>query len=110
MIDWARVKTLRDDVGVEDFDDVVEIFIEEVSEMVERLRDAPQIETLGDDLHALKGSALNLGFTEFSALCQIGETLAAQGRADDIDLPPLLECYDNSSTTFLERLKNPANF
>ena len=109
MIDWTRVKTLRDEVGAEDFGDVVEIFIEEVSEMVERLRTAPQIETLGEDLHALKGSALNLGFFEFSTLCQIGETLAAQGKAAEIELPPILASYDNSSTAFLEGLNNPAN-
>ena len=110
MIDWTRVRTLRDEVGAEDFGDVVEIFIEEVSEMVERLRTTPQVETLGEDLHALKGSALNLGFTEFSALCQIGETLASTGRADEIDLPPILSSYDRSSAAFLEGLNEPTNF
>lgn len=110
MIDWARVKTLRDEIGADDFGDIVEIFIEEVSEMVARLRDAPRIECLGDDLHALKGSALNLGFTEFSELCQIGETLAAQGKSEEIDLPSIVSCYDVSSAAFLDGLNNPANF
>ncbi len=110
MIDWTRVKALRDEVGEEDFGDIVEIFIEEVSEMVERLRTAPKIGSLGEDLHALKGSALNLGFTEFSTLCQIGETLAATGKPEEIDLPPILASYDSSSATFLDGLNNPSNF
>ena len=53
MIDWNRIKTLRDDIGEDDFPDVVEIFIEEVTEMIAHLRDTPQLETLGADLHAL---------------------------------------------------------
>lgn len=109
MIDWSRVRALRNDVGEEDFGEVVEIFIEEVTEMVERLNDAPKTETLGDDLHALKGSALNLGFTEFSELCQIGETLAANGRASEIDLPPILASYADSSAAFMDGLKDPKN-
>lgn len=108
MIDWTRVKALRDEIGEEDFGEVVEIFIEEVSGMVETLRSAPNIETLGEDLHALKGSALNLGFYEFSALCQTGETLAANGRAAEIELPPILTCYDKSQDAFLEILQNGA--
>lgn len=110
MIDWVRVKTLRNEVGAEDFDDIVEIFIEEVSEMVERLRTAASLETIGDDLHALKGSALNLGFIEFSTLCQTGETLASTGQSNAIDLPPVIACYDKSIAAFLEGLNNPSVF
>ncbi|MEQ6202918.1 Hpt domain-containing protein [Sulfitobacter sp. HNIBRBA2951] len=104
MIDWPRITNLRDEVGEEDFAEVVEIFIEEVSEMVERLRDAPQVETLGADLHALKGSAMNLGFTTFSDLCQTGETAAAEGRADSIALAPILDSYDESKQALLDGL------
>lgn len=104
MIDWARVTTLRDEVGEEDFAEVVEIFIEEVTEMVQRLRDAPRIETLGADLHALKGSALNLGFMDFSELCQAGETAAADGQADTIVLSPILDSYDKSKQALLDGL------
>lgn len=106
MIDWTRIKMLREEIGEDAFPEVVEIFIEEVSEMIEKLRTAPQIESLGEDLHALKGSALNLGFTTFSELCQIGETSAANGHADEIDLPPILQCYEDSSKLFLAGLEN----
>ncbi|WP_299026568.1 Hpt domain-containing protein [uncultured Sulfitobacter sp.] len=106
MIDWNRIKTLRNEIGEEDFPDVVELFIEEVSEMIETLRTTPKVETLGADLHALKGSALNLGFKEFAQMCQLGETAAANGAADTVDLPPILACYDASKTTFLNGLEN----
>jgi HPt (histidine-containing phosphotransfer) domain-containing protein len=108
MIDWSRIKSLREEVGAEDFDEVVEIFIEEVAEMIARLRSAPQVASLGEDLHALKGSALNLGFTAFSDMCQTGETLAANNRADEIALVPILDCYDASKAAFLSGLQNGA--
>jgi len=106
MIDWNRIKTLRDEIGEEDFPDVVDIFIEEVSEMIDSLRNSTQHETLGADLHALKGSALNLGFSSFAQLCQVGETAAANGQADLIDLPPIFDCYEASKAIFLTGLEN----
>tara|TARA_R110000787_G_scaffold144720_9_gene258568 strand:- start:284 stop:616 length:333 start_codon:yes stop_codon:yes gene_type:complete len=106
MIDWNRIKQLRDEVGEDDFPEIVEIFIEEVSEMISILRTAPSIETLGDDLHALKGSALNLGFSTFAEMCQSGETRAANGRAREIVLEPILRCYDDSKDVFLAGLAN----
>lgn len=106
MIDWNRIKQLRDEIGEEDFPEVVEIFIEEVSEMIASLRTAPNLDTLGDDLHALKGSALNLGFSTFAEMCQSGETRAANGRAQEIVLEPILRCYDDSKDVFLAGLEN----
>lgn len=108
MIDWTRIKSLRDEVGAEDFDEVVEIFIEEVAETIERLRTSAQIGSLGEDLHALKGSALNLGFEAFSKLCQTGETLASEGRAEEIALEPILKSYDASKAAFLTGLAEGA--
>ena len=35
MIDWTRIKQLRDEIGEEDFPEVVEIFIEEVSKKID---------------------------------------------------------------------------
>lgn len=106
MIDWIRIKQLRSEIGEEDFPEVVEIFIEEVSEMIDSLRAGPNLETLGEDLHALKGSALNLGFCVFAEMCQSGETRAANGRAEEIVLEPILRCYDDSRDIFLAGLEN----
>ena len=34
MIDWARVSELRDEVGPEDFEEVLHLFLEEVEDVV----------------------------------------------------------------------------
>jgi HPt (histidine-containing phosphotransfer) domain-containing protein len=104
MIDWNRVTQLRDEIGAEDFDEVVEIFLEEVEEEIAELRANPAPETLEAKLHFLKGSALNLGFDDFSKLCKDGEVSAARGDASDIDLAHIVETYTSSKTEFLGEL------
>ena len=37
MIDWPRVKELREEVGAEGFGEVVDLFIEEVEEVISKL-------------------------------------------------------------------------
>lgn len=105
MIDWERVNTLRDEVGAEDFDEVVELFLDEVEEVITRLHAAPDLTTLEEDLHFLKGSALGLGFKAFSALCQVGETLSANGQAETVDLPEILKTYAESKRTFQDEMQ-----
>jgi HPt (histidine-containing phosphotransfer) domain-containing protein len=106
MIDWGQVKSLRDEVGPEDFEEVVELFLEEVEEVVERLKVSADTSTLEDDMHFLKGSAMNLGFESFSRLCQDGENLSAQGEADTLDVGSVLACYASSKAVFLNDLPN----
>lgn len=106
MIDWGQVKSLRDEVGQEDFDEVVELFLKEVEEVVERLKVSPDISNLEEDMHFLKGSAMNLGFESFSKLCQVGENLSAKGHADELDVGSVLACYDTSKTVFLNELSS----
>ncbi len=100
MIDWQRVNTLREEVGAEDFDEVVELFLEEVDEVITKLRGMPDFATLEEDLHFLKGSALSLGFRSFSGLCQVGENLSAEGKADQVDLNEILQNYTQSKQVF----------
>lgn len=81
MIDWLRMSELRDEIGQDGFDEVVDVFLEEAEEVVARLGAGPA--PAQEDLHFLKGSALNLGFVEVAQLCQDGERLLAAGaRAD----------------------------
>ena len=105
MIDWNRLKELREEVGPDDFDEVVALFLEEVEAVIDRLRTHPDPPGLEDDLHFLKGSALSLGFRQFSALCQIGENDAAKGNAACVDLNEIVICYDTSKAVFLANLK-----
>tara|TARA_R110002110_G_scaffold68424_13_gene185154 strand:+ start:2139 stop:2471 length:333 start_codon:yes stop_codon:yes gene_type:complete len=106
MIDWQRVNELRDEVGAEDFEEVVDLFLEEVEEVTDRLADRADADTLAGDLHFLKGCALSLGFSGFSDLCQRGETLSAQGLAGSVDVPEVLAVYHMSKKVFLKELPN----
>lgn len=108
MIDWGRVDQLREEVGADAFGEVVEIFLEEVQEVVNRLEAAPDPDQLADDLHFLKGSALSLGFARFAALCQEGEAQAKARGAASVDLAPLLACFTASRAEFLDGLPGRA--
>ncbi len=107
MIEWARVNELRDEFGEEDFREVVDLFLEEVEDVIHRLRSAPKEDRLEDDLHFLKGSALNLGFRSLSRLCQDGERESAEGRAACVDLRPIVDSYEASKRQFVEGLGAP---
>lgn len=101
MIDWERVGDLRSEVGEADFAEVVELFLEEVQEVIWRLETTPEPARYEEDLHFLKGSALNLGFRAFSGLCQDGEQGAAKGETDRIDIAAVIACYAGSKQQFL---------
>lgn len=99
LINWDKVGELRDEVGAEDFDEVVDLFLEEVEETISLLgTDGRSVE---HDLHFLKGSALNLGFAQFSELCRAGESAAAAGQADTVDLNAVVTSYGASKDVFL---------
>ncbi len=104
MIHWARVNELRDEVGAEDFDEVVELFLEEVEEVIERLRQNADLAQLEQDLHFLKGSALSLGFAAFSDLCQDGERKSANGQASSVDLVAIVSGFSRSKDVFIAQL------
>lgn len=105
MIDWARVAELRDEIGAEDFDEVVDLFLSEVSETIDQLPDAAKdTAELAARLHFLKGSALNLGFETLATLCQDGERAASTGAAATVDLAVIIESYGQSRTEFLREL------
>lgn len=100
MIDWQRVASLRDEIGAEDFEEVVTLFLEEVSGVTDALRAGPNLGSLEEDLHFLKGSALNLGFSAFSDLCSAGESRAAAGEADAVNVTEILDCFEASKIAF----------
>jgi HPt (histidine-containing phosphotransfer) domain-containing protein len=103
MIDWNRVAELRDEVGAEDFREVVDLFLEEVDEAIARMQSMPDTASLEQDLHFLKGSSLNLGFAAFSALCRDGERAAREGRSEVINMIEIFESYARSRSEFVSR-------
>jgi HPt (histidine-containing phosphotransfer) domain-containing protein len=104
MINWDKVSELREEIGAEDFGEVVEIFLEEVDEAITELGKPGAEGTLETQLHFLKGSALNLGFADFSNRCQAGESAAGNGQEDEVDLPAIIKCYEASKAEFLAAL------
>lgn len=104
MIHWSRVRQLRDEVGAEEFDEVVEIFLEEVQEGIARLHADTARHEIEQNLHFLKGSGLSLGFDHFSKLCQDGERRAAAGQGDVVDLQSIITAFDQSRLQFESEL------
>lgn len=104
MIDWQRVSALREEVGAEDFDEVVELFLKEVDGEMEGLHSAQNQGQLGEKLHFLKGSALSLGFRQFSSLCKKGEAALSGESGTEVDLSELVTCYRQSREEFLSKV------
>ncbi len=104
MIAWDQVEELRDAVGPEEFGELVEVFLEEVEGVLTQLSAESGASELESQLHFLKGSALNLGFADFSQLCQAGETTAKGGTTDGIDVPAIVASYHATKELFLTEI------
>lgn len=104
MIDWDHVRKLRDEIGADAFEEVVELFLYEVETEIAKLCTPPGMRDIEAQLHFIKGSALNLGFADLSELCQKGEAATFGGQANTVNLPELLDCFDRSKAAFLAGL------
>lgn len=100
MINWDRVRELQRDIGSEEFDEIVAIFIDEVNETAQNLREGETLQTLEMLLHSLKNSALNLGLSDLSEQCQSAEIAARAGQTDAVNLPMILQLLDHSIEQF----------
>ena len=85
MIDWERVADLRDEIGADDFAEVVDMFLRKRTRRSRGCARAGPDPTLEAELHFLKGSALNLGFRELAgivpATARSGAAAGAAGRS-----------------------------
>ena len=106
MINWNQVHSLKQDVGDEDFDEVLALFFEEVEEAIRRLRQPVETARLADELHFLKGAAMNLGFQSLSDCCRSGEEAVQQGKADSIDPRQFEVIYASAKQCFLAEAPN----
>lgn len=111
MIDWSYIKQLEADVGTGDFKNVVALFLDEVDSEIDILKSPPvTADTLKSRMHFLKGSSYYLGFKEFGDLCAENEALAESGRAAEIDLPRLIDIYEQSRLLFLDEAPKYCSF
>lgn len=101
-IDWARVSELVDEIGAETFADLLDMFTQEVSEGVERLRVAQTPVRQVPEFHFLKGAALNLGLAEMAELCAEGEKRATAGLDADEQRDRVLAEFEKATTELKE--------
>jgi HPt (histidine-containing phosphotransfer) domain-containing protein len=101
MIDWAQIKSLKGDLG-DGFDELVEVFLDEVDAAMAALDPDAAPRDQAAALHFLKGSALNLGFAAFAALCAQGEQASMKGGR--VDLGPIRASFAESRAEFVQGL------
>lgn len=100
MLDWNRIRELRDEIGEDDYAEIVEMFFAEVEETVARLGRPADLAERETDLHCLKGCALNLGFAHLGELCRKAEADAADGSLEQADVDAVLAAYAASRKVF----------
>ena len=112
MIDWAQIKQLEEDIGEEDFGDVVSLFLAEVDEAVAQLGKNPPdtSDKLAPALHFLKGSAYNLGFKAFGDYCSEGEKLSLEGKGEDVEIAKVITLYTDSKGVFFGQAADYCSF
>ena len=72
-IDWHIADALLEEVGPEDFAEIVGLLLSEIEEAAHGLASFASGQDLSDALHGLKGNVLNLGFQNVAAMCAKGE-------------------------------------
>ena len=102
-IDWSRLAGLQEEIGPEEFAAVVEVFLADTDALVAELPQTPP-GGLEAALHAIKGSALNLGLAQLAALCADGEMRAAGGRLQEVALAPILLAYGEARRALVRGL------
>lgn len=75
-IDWTRLEELRDEVGDDDFAEIAALFVTELRDGAGGLAACRGTE-LSAALHAIRGSALNLGFRAVAEACRAAELAGA---------------------------------
>ncbi|KAB7614675.1 Hpt domain-containing protein [Amylibacter sp. SFDW26] len=104
MIDWAQVRQLQEDVGADEMDEVVELFLDEVDEVMENLATGYEAMAPNDRsaaFHLLKGCASNLGFKTFADQCSQGEDVTKAGNEPDFKVADLVQVYASSKASFM---------
>lgn len=100
MVDWNRVEELKEELGEDEFPEVIEVFLEEFEETLANLD--PETATPAD-MHFLKGSAATLGFSDTKTLCTEAESQLKQDAEAGIDLGAILAAYFTEKADLLAR-------
>ena len=102
-MDWTRLDELRREVGDDALGEVLALFLEETDAMAGRLAGDVDPATLADDLHFMKGAALNLGFQALADACRMAEAALAAKGAGSVDIAAILDRYATSKAELQAR-------
>lgn len=92
-MDWTRLDELRAEVGADALGEVLALFLEETDDMALRLAGGGNAATLADDLHFMKGAALNLGFSGLAEACRAAEAALRTDGPAAVDVDAILDSY-----------------
>lgn len=95
MIDWKRIAEMKEEIGEDDFAEVVEMFFEEAIEVLAALQ-PDNAQSLGSDLHFLKGSAMNMGLQAVSEICGDAECELRNRPHLRVDIVPIRDVFEKS--------------
>lgn len=73
LVNETRLNILREEIGEDGFAEVLSMFLAESDEVIARLSRESWTTPPQEELHFLKGVALNLGFDDLADLCRKGE-------------------------------------
>ncbi len=104
QIDWARLHQLQEDVGTEDIRGIITLFEQELKQVIAQLPLEAEPAQMANNLHYLKGCALNLGFNDLARLCQQSFDHLNTDPAPPITLAPILECYESATQALRQSL------
>lgn len=98
MIDWKVSTELYQDVGPDLYAEIISVMKQEAAQRLSSLGATDR--NLAYDLYMLKGLALNMGFTNMSALCETGEI--AENSNDKLPryIDKIRACFDASNQAF----------
>ena len=104
LINWSRIEALKEDVGREDVKEVIDLFINEIQQVIDKIPAQMEAENIADDLHFLKGSALSLGFQELSCVCQTGYEAFSKTPRGAFEIDNVRACFETSKAEFDAKL------
>ncbi|NSX53563.1 Hpt domain-containing protein [Parasulfitobacter algicola] len=106
MIDWNRINELKKEIGLDDFDEVIGLFLEEAEDVLANLKQDQPEDKLLEYLHYLKGSALNIGFNHVAVICTKLEKRLDESNYNHREIETLFEAYNTSKTHFFKNLNS----
>lgn len=106
MLNLGRVEELREEMGDDALPEVIELFLEETGEVVGRLQAGPDPDALEEDMHFLKGAAMNLGFDHMAELCATAEAQAGGRQPGDPAVPPILVEFETARGELMSHARN----